>query len=128
MGSAALGVGKDPQMLFHASASNLVFESIFGTSNLENFWEAMPMEDKRLKGHPMLKKHNWKRRCIPLLLHADAAEFQSTDSLMTVSFRGLLSSEPVPGLGIYCGALKAASGSSATPSASTHLASRLVKA
>ena len=49
---------------------------------------------QKAEGHPMLKKHNWKRRCIPLLLHADAAEFQSTDSLMTVSFRGLLSSEP----------------------------------
>ena len=89
---------KLPCMWMHhlssSSASNLVFESIFGSSNLENFWEAMPMEDKRLKGHPMLKKHNWKRRCIPLLLHADAAEFQPTDSLMTVSFRGLLSSEP----------------------------------
>ena len=87
---------KLPCMWMHhlssSSASNLVFESIFGTSNLENFWEAMPMQDKRLKGHPMLKKHNWKRRCIPLLLHADAAEFQSTDSLMTVSFRGLLMS------------------------------------
>ena len=47
-----------------------------------------------MEGHPMLKKHNWKRRCIALLLHADAAGFQPTDSLMTVSFRGLLMSKP----------------------------------
>ena len=45
-----------------------------------------------MRSHPMLRK-NWKEKCIPLLFHSDGAAFQNNDSLVTCSFRGLLSSQ-----------------------------------
>ena len=42
-------------------------------SRLQSFWEeVVRREDPRLIGHPMLTKHNWMRRAIPLALHGDA--------------------------------------------------------
>ncbi|CAE7234327.1 ANK3 [Symbiodinium sp. CCMP2592] len=48
--------------------------------------------EPRLQNHPMFRK-NWKEKCISLLFHSDGAAFQNNDSLVTCSFRGLLSSQ-----------------------------------
>ena len=72
----------------------LIFQSIFGSpENLKSFWaKARPDQDPRLRSHPMLRK-SWKEKCILLLFHSDGAAFQNNDSLVTCSFRGLLSSQ-----------------------------------
>ena len=66
-------------------------EALFGsTADLEEFWNSQLPEDPKWKGHPMLKKKNWKQKAIPVVIHGDGASYQKNDSLMTLSFSGLL--------------------------------------
>ena len=47
----------------------------------------------KAKNHPLLKR-NYAKHAIPVMLHGDGAEFESNDSLMTISMRGLLKEGP----------------------------------
>eukprot|EP00974_Lingulodinium_polyedra_P105121 10178244-Lingulodinium_polyedra.AAC.1 len=40
--------------------------------------------------HPMMKKKNFTKRAIPVLIHGDGAEFEYNDRLMTISMTALL--------------------------------------
>ena len=98
--SNAVDVGQVPmklpaQWMEMLCCRSLLFDSMFGTErSLKEFWQqARPEQDPRLRDSPLLKKRNWQQRCVPLLLHGDAASFQNYDSLMTISFRGLLSAQ-----------------------------------
>ena len=52
----------------------------------------MRPDDPRLVGHPMLKKHNWKSKAVPLMLHGDGVSFTTGgQNLLAISFSFLLS-------------------------------------
>jgi len=70
--------------------NTLLFQGFFGTERLEEFWKQVDLKGPRWRDHSFHTKPNWKKRCIPLLLHGDGAEFQNQDSLFTISFKGLL--------------------------------------
>jgi hypothetical protein len=66
-------------------------EACFGVSDLfEKFWSRCNLADPKLAGHHILRTPNFKHKAIPLLIHADAAEFERYDSLYTISMSGLL--------------------------------------
>ena len=67
------------------------FEALVGsTATLEAFWAKQELIDPKWNGHPLFKKKNYRQKALPVLLHGDGASYQSRDSLMTVSFTGLL--------------------------------------
>ena len=47
-------------------------------------------ENPKLMQHPLMKKNNFTKRAIPVLIHGDGAEFEYNNSLMTISMTGLL--------------------------------------
>lgn len=72
---------------FHAQ-----FRELFGVDRLSDFWGAVPADDPKLVGHPMLGFENWQQRAIPIVLHGDGAKFtvDHRNSLMVTSWRPLL--------------------------------------
>ena len=70
------------------------FEKAFccAKGSLERFRTGVQkVKDDRLVGHPMcLEKHTWKKRVVPLMLHADGVEFHNRDSLMVWSWGCML--------------------------------------
>lgn len=66
------------------------FAEQFGLSGLTAWWSRQDRNNPKFQNHPLLAIDNWDSKVIPLALHADGAQFQERDSLLTVSFRGLL--------------------------------------
>ena len=67
------------------------WEQCFGCeSKLKEFWVAQKPDDPKWKNHPAMAKKDYQTKAIPVVLHGDGASFQKRDSLMTVSFQGLL--------------------------------------
>jgi hypothetical protein len=64
--------------------------SLWGTSQLEQFWEGQSVEtNPKLKATPACKG------MIPLMLHADGGAFTKRDSLMVMSMRCILTKASV---------------------------------
>ena len=81
------------QWLRALQADELEFEyaAMFGIEKLEEYWKHQQKNlDPKWKNHPVFKKPRFNKLAIPILLHGDGASFQMRDSLMTVSFVGLL--------------------------------------
>lgn len=82
-----------PSQWLHALSSETSlkdkFSSVFGVGALERFWSSVSPNDPKLTV-AMTSKQNWKSKTIPLLLHGDGAEYMDRDSLLSVSFSGLL--------------------------------------
>ncbi len=68
------------------------FESTFGVGRLESFWESQRLTHEKSRG--VASKPNFKHQKNRLLIHGDRAEFQDRDSLLTLSFCGLLRDGP----------------------------------
>lgn len=68
----------------------LQLDEIFGISKLESFWATQLKKNPKMLQHPMMKKNNFTKRAIPVLIHGDGAEFEYNNSLMTISMTGLL--------------------------------------
>ena len=66
------------------------YQAIFGLDQVSDFWSAHSEHGPKLRNHPARKKRNHTSLCVPLVLHGDGASFQHNDSLMTLSFSGLL--------------------------------------
>lgn len=64
-------------------------EMVFGTNELEDFWSKVKADDPKLTRH-ITCRPGWQQKTIPLLIHGDGAAYQDRDSLLTVSFSGLL--------------------------------------
>jgi hypothetical protein len=73
-----------------ASAPELQYDfaAVFGTDRLQEFWSSVDM--KHPKFHSLAGRKHARSKCIPLCLHGDGAAFHERDSLMVVSFGGLL--------------------------------------
>lgn len=66
-------------------------EACFGVSGLfSKFWDRCDLEDPKLYRHQISLTPHYKHKAIPLLIHADAAEFERYDSLYSISMSGLL--------------------------------------
>ena len=68
----------------------LFFQGFFGILKLADFWSKVDLKGPRWKDDKFQTKPNWKHKCIPLVIHGDGAQFQSNDSLFSMSFKGLL--------------------------------------
>jgi hypothetical protein len=81
-----------PHEWFSALSMNYpyMFEVLFGPSEVQKFWQNQSMQNPKFHKHPMLSKSNWQKLAVPFVLHADGAQFQERDSLLTVSFKSLL--------------------------------------
>ena len=64
------------------------FESLFGLDKLNDFWSSQDLSHPKFAA--VKKKSNFKHKAIPLCIHGDGVEFQDRDTLMTISFSGLL--------------------------------------
>ena len=85
-----------PRLMFASLACYDMFENLVQSNACETFWDNVEKcKDDRLKEHPM-KTKLWKKLTIPLMVHGDAAEFQSRDSLMIWSWGSLLCSKKLP--------------------------------
>ena len=60
-----------------------------------------PRDDPRLRHHPLLDEPGYRDVFLPLKVHGDAAEFMDRDSLMVVSFTGMLGSGSTRDLAMY---------------------------
>ena len=66
---------KQVEHIFHSSRER--FDKMFlaggGESNLQSFWDNVERRgDPRLTDHPMRERKGWKKRAIPISVHADA--------------------------------------------------------
>jgi hypothetical protein len=81
-----------PSDWLHRFASNpklkYEFQAAFGVHRLEEFWDGQDLAHARY--HGVRDIPHLRSRCIPLCLHGDGAKFQERDSLMIISFGGLL--------------------------------------
>lgn len=68
------------------------FDSL--TGGLAQFWDQVRQDDPKLVNHPMLTKHRWRERAIPLVFHGDSVQFvkDPTNSLFVLHFSFLLAS------------------------------------
>eukprot|EP00969_Alexandrium_andersonii_P132484 5857987-Alexandrium_andersonii.AAC.1 len=57
---------------------------------LQEFWDQQSADNPKMKKHPICKVPGYKSKAIPIFLHGDGAEYQHQDSLLTVSFCGVL--------------------------------------
>jgi hypothetical protein len=67
-----------------------IFKLMFGPQQAQEWWQQQKAGNPKFHKHPMLKKNNWQQLALPFLLHADGAQFQERDSLLTVSMKALL--------------------------------------
>jgi hypothetical protein len=74
--------------LQNSESTQCEFELMFGTEKLADFWSSQNMSHPKFAA--LRKIRDFERRCIPICIHGDAAEFQDRDSLMSVSVSGLL--------------------------------------
>jgi len=67
------------------------YQTVFGTQKLKNFWDHQDVRnDPKFKHHPVFHQNNYKNKAIPVILHGDGAAFALNDSLLTLSFAGVL--------------------------------------
>jgi hypothetical protein len=66
------------------------FSALFGVDSLEEWWSQQSAQNPKFRNHPLLKKKNYKQKGIPVMFHGDGAAYMHNDSLMTVSFNGVL--------------------------------------
>ena len=55
----------------------LLFQGLFGTLKFAEFWNKVDLKGPRWRDHKFQTKPNRKKKCIPLLIHCDGAEFQT---------------------------------------------------
>lgn len=80
-----------PHLLFSALQDYDGFDSLFGTSHIQEFWQGVTKtNDPRLHQHPMLAKSQWQSKCIPIFIFGDGVEFQTRDSLMCFIWGSML--------------------------------------
>eukprot|EP00959_Pyramimonas_sp_CCMP1952_P375851 7872275-Pyramimonas_sp.AAC.1 len=53
-------------------------------------WRPDPRHDPRLQGHPVWDVPRHSRYCVPMRVHGDGGEVMTNDSMMVISFSGLL--------------------------------------
>jgi hypothetical protein len=76
------------KMLSRSNTTKDKFDMMFGLQKLEAFWKSQDLRHPKfqaIKGIPNLHK-----RCIPVVIHGDAADYQDRDSLLSISMTGLL--------------------------------------
>ena len=66
------------------------FDEQFGAALAAEWWAAQDLNNPKFFEHPLLDIADWRKVAIPVVLHADGAQFQERDSLLTISLKGLL--------------------------------------
>jgi hypothetical protein len=68
------------------------YEALFGIGRLKQaFWDHQDLEnDPRWRCHPLKQRPNFMNKAIVVNYHGDGAQFQVNDSLVTVSFSGMV--------------------------------------
>lgn len=71
-------------------ALEVEFQALFGPQLLEEWWSKQAKDNPQLQRHPVLLKHNYNTKAIPVFIHGDGASYMHNDSLLTLSFSGVL--------------------------------------
>ena len=66
------------------------FDEQLGAPLAPERWAAQDLNNPKISEHPLLDIADWRKIAIPVALHADGAQFQERDSLLTISLKGLL--------------------------------------
>lgn len=82
------------QWVASISKNPVLMDEVFGTGQLQSFWQGVHPHDPRLLHTGLKSIANFERRCIPVLVHSDAGEYSESDSLFVLSMRALTSSGP----------------------------------
>ena len=91
-----------PHLMFHYMAEYDVFDQVFGTSRVDDFWKgAVAANDPKLDNHPMKGDPNWMKTFVPIFVHGDGVPFQGRDSLLAFVWGSLLSTMSSVDMSIY---------------------------
>ena len=74
--------------LSHDTKSAIVLEELLGLGKLVKFWEHQDLSNPKLAF--VTRQRNFVRRAVPIVIHGDGAAFENRDSLVSLSFSGLL--------------------------------------
>jgi hypothetical protein len=74
-----------PHQWLAALDKNDLLETLWGTDQLQSFWEGQSVES-----NPKFRANQVCKGMIPIMLHADGGQFTKRDSLMVMSMRCIL--------------------------------------